>query len=584
MKHNLLLACALLPWALSAQILHFVKVTDANNPAVTFTNNGTPYKGVSWIDLDHDNLTDLFVSPRYLFRNLGNGNFAQLSNLPYTASAELCASAAWGDFDNDGFPDCILSNTHCSLQHNNGDHTFSDQTSNLPLLMADYPAWDCVFADADNNGRLDLLFTHAANFHLAGPYPCKFFLQGTDGVFSILSGFEFTDQLNPYTIGVWSDYDLDGDVDLFIGSGPAGTLGPDFCYQNMLKETGTFYLQRLTAAPFNAWQDGQTYNFPDFDNDGDLDICLTNYGGALCRFWRNNGNGTYTDLSTPFIQQGPHLANCWGDLNNDGYEDVLISKDNATGIDLYKNNGDGTFSAAQVIPVTSGTISVCGIALADYDNDGDLDIYTNGKTTARNLLRNNDSDLLHRHWAEFTLQGVTSNRSALGAIVQLKASLSSGGSPVWQTRQVSGRNSFQSQNDLRQHFGLRESSTIDSVAVRWPSGLKQVFTNLEANKFYKIVEGQDISIITANKEIVSDVELKVGPNPFNDLIQIENPGSGLAIKDINLFNQLGEAQTFSVKKGMENWQVKTAQLPAGAYVLQVTFNNGSMAIRKVIKN
>lgn len=90
----------------------------------------------------------------------------------------------------------------------------------------------------DNNGRLDITFTHACcSFHPTGPFPCRLSLQALDGSFSQVTGDQFTDQNKPYTIPIWSDYDLDGDMDLFIGSGPAGSLGPDFCYKNLLKET-----------------------------------------------------------------------------------------------------------------------------------------------------------------------------------------------------------------------------------------------------------------------------------------------------------------------------------------------------------
>src|SRR5262249_15618062 len=135
------------------------------------------------------------------------------------------------------------------------------------------------------------------------------------------------DSLAPYTIPTWSDYDLDGDMDLFIGSGPAQVAPlPDFNYKNLLKETGSFSLERLTSFPFKVPQDGQTYNFIDYDNDGDLDICLTNYSQAPSRFYLNSDTG-YVSLTTPFTTTIGHLSNCWGDIDNDGFLDVLIATD-----------------------------------------------------------------------------------------------------------------------------------------------------------------------------------------------------------------------------------------------------------------
>lgn len=134
----------ILPWCFSAQGL-FTKV--AGNPAVSFANTAANYKGAAWIDLDHDNWPDLFVSQRFLFHNTRDGSFEQLT---------------------------------------------------------------------------DLTYVHACcTFHPSGPFTCRLYLQGTDGSFSQTTGYDFTGQNAPYTIPVWSDYDLDGDVDLFIGAGPA---------------------------------------------------------------------------------------------------------------------------------------------------------------------------------------------------------------------------------------------------------------------------------------------------------------------------------------------------------------------------
>ncbi len=170
---------------------------------------------------------------------------------------------------------CITAGASSAVHINSGDGTsFSIATNTVPGLSS-YPAWDCVVADVDNNGRLDLLLVHAENFHNTGPFPCKFYLQTSPGVFVQQTGYEFTDSNDPYTIPIWTDYDLDGDLDLFIGSGPGGSTGPDYRYKNLLKETGAFSLQRITAAPFNLLEDGQVYNFIDYDNDGDMDGMLT---------------------------------------------------------------------------------------------------------------------------------------------------------------------------------------------------------------------------------------------------------------------------------------------------------------------
>lgn len=574
---QLMLLFLLFPWCLHAQGV-FLKVTDPGNPLVSFANTAATYKGVAWIDLDDDNLPDIFVSQRFLFHNDGNGQFSQLTNVSGATTGQGAAGSSWGDMDNDGHPDCITASLISGVHHNNGDNTFSVLNTSLPNF-SDYSAWDCALADADNNGRLDPLFVHANGFHPSGPFSCRFYLQDTDGSFNQITGYEFTDMLGAYTVPVWADYDLDGDMDLFIGSGPVanppGPL-PDFNYRNMLKENGTFSMQRLTGAPFMSPQDGQTYNFIDVENDGDLDVCLTNYALAPTRFYRNNG-GNYQSVTTPFTTTVGHLANCWGDVNNDGYLDVLTTEDGVAAVKYYKNNGDGTFTAA----ATAGTAgsNVCGIAFADYDNDGDLDFYTNGPGEGRAFFRNTTL-AGNRKWAQFTLQGSTSNRSAIGATLRLKADL--GGNTVWQIRQVTAHNSFQSQNDLRQHFGLNEASAIDSLEVRWPSGLNEVFTNLAVNNFYKIVEGQGINILTPVTEPKGVTALEVKPNPVSREFRVK---AGEKISAVEMYDSSGRVlplQSTEISSGEWNiWLLGNP--PAGAYYLRVLFENGSTASHQVMK-
>jgi hypothetical protein len=573
MKYFLLFPFLLFPFCLLKSQNLFTKITDPTNPAVTFTNTAASYKGAVWIDFDHDNWPDLFVSQRFLFRNTRDGNFIQLPDVNGAAAGQVAAGSSWGDLDNDGQPDCITASVTSGVHHNNGDNTFALMTASLPNF-SNYSAWDCALADADNNGRLDLTYVHAAGgFHPTGPFPCRLYLQNTDGTFTKTTGYEFTDGTAPYTIPTWSDYDLDGDMDLFIGSGPAQVAPqPDFNYRNQLKETGSFALERLESFPFKVPQDGQTYNFIDYDNDGDLDICLTNYSQAPTRFYLNNDTG-YVSLTTPFTTTVGHLANSWGDVDNDGYLDVLISTDVDPNARLYRNLGNGTFSIAQIAGTAENKI--CGIVLADYDNDGDLDFYTNGATTGRALFRN-DNLAGNRHWAQFSLEGVESNRSAIGALLRLKTA--AGG---WQIREVSAHNSFQGQNDLRQHFGLNDATTIDSLVVRWPSGTVQTFSNLAHNNFYKITENQGIDIIVAAHEPSATPVFKISPNPLSREFTIESEDKIAAVQVFDSTGKIVALQQSLLENGA---RIRLhGNPPAGAYCVRVRFENGSTAMRQVLK-
>lgn len=571
MKQLLLFPFLLFPLCLLKSQSLFTKITDV--PPATFTNTAASYKGAAWIDFDHDNWPDLFVSQRFLFRNTRDGNFVQFPDVNGASAGQVAAGSSWGDLDNDGYPDCITASLVSGVHQNNGDGTFA-LTSNLLPDFSNYSAWDCALADADNNGRLDLAFVHAAGgFHPTGPFPCKLYLQNTDGAYTKTTGYEFTDTFAPYTIPIWSDYDLDGDMDLFIGSGPAQIAPqPDFNYRNLLKESGAFSLERLESFPFKVPQDGQTYNFVDYDNDGDFDICLTNYSQAPTRFYLNNDTG-YVSLSTPFTSTVGHLANCWGDVDNDGDLDVLISTDGDPNARIYRNLGSGTFSVAQIAGAADNKI--CGIVMADYDNDGDLDFYTNGATTGRALFRN-DNLAGNRHWAHFSLEGVQSNRSAIGALLRLKTT--AGG---WQIREVSAHNSFQGQNDLRQHFGLNNATTIDSLVLRWPSGIVQTFTNLASDNFYKIIENQGIDVIVAAEEPSRSTDFQISPNPLSREFTI---ASEEKIAAVQVFDSTGKVVALQQDLFDKGTRVRLyGNPPAGAYFVRVSFENGATAVRQVLK-
>lgn len=552
-------------------------VNDPTNAVNSFQPPGQ-YIGAGWIDLDNDGDIDLFVAPNGLFRNDGAETFTYVSpgnSGMLSTFFQAPSGSSWADLDNDGHIDCILGQWPSAIYRNNGDGTFADQTSGIDSLT-DFTSWGCSIGDLDEDPFLDLVYLHANDAPPNSPdKPCRIF-QRNDAAFSAtpLAGYEITEELGPFTVPYWSDYDLDGDMDLFVAAGPITNTALDYCYRNMKVETGQDTLYRMSTELFaQEAQDGQCYNFIDYDNDGDLDLCLSNYQATSSRLYRND-NGTYVSVLTPFTSSIlRHLSNNWGDFDNDGDLDVIFTGDN-NGTRYYRNDGASQFSL--VAGGMQSPTGACGVTNGDYDNDGDLDVYISGTVVANRLARN-DTVAGGRHWLNLKLVGTTSNRSAIGAIVRSKATI--GGQVIRQLREVNAQNSFQSQNDLRVHFGLGDAMFMDSLSVTWPSGLVQTFSSVAANGFYTLVEGEALS--TAVPEAIYPVpSLVVLPNPAGGSVAISS--ERLRGANWSILNTRGQLIQTG-RSGSDTITLDTSRWPDGTYHVQIGANgNGTAATFLII--
>lgn len=499
----------------------FQKVTDSSNPIVS--DPGSPngsYTGAAWIDFNNDGLQDLYVCRKSIYKNTGNGNFVKVSTL--LSNATNVQGTSWADFDNDGFIDCYVVSTVANtslLYRNNGNETFTKISSGDIGDSAYNTGWGCAWGDYNNDGYTDLVIAAANNFGIVN-HPSRLLMNNGNGTFTKIDTVLFTTTLAPYTIPTFTDYDMDGDADLFIGSGPAGTLARDYNFRNLLKEISTPYLKRLDTGILGTdMVDGQNYNFIDYDNDGDLDGCLTNYRLASPNnIYRNEGNGYYVKMTEAQIGSiasdiGNSLSNVWGDFDNDGDLDCYITNDGSAISRFYRNNGNGTFTRADSSALAEFGPKYGAIA-GDYDNDGDLDLFVSGTTASKALYKNITDN--GNKWIEIKCTGINANRSAIGTIVRIKASIN--GQSYWQTREINSQNSFNSMNMLTVHFGLGNSASVDSVVVDWSRGARQVFTNIPVNARYNLTEGQSLTsgIIKTDDEIPESFELGQNyPNPFN---------------------------------------------------------------------
>ncbi len=489
------IACVAVTLTSDIKAQTFTRIVDTANPII---NDGTTgnYTSCAWVDYDDDGLIDLFTvgnNGNFLYHNEGGGTFTRDTMAAMASYVGSLQGTSWADYDNDGDLDCWLSGASPALFRNDGG-TF------IQVPFTDFGAstiagWSAAWADYDNDGYLDVAITWPPSFssgtpgnkllHNQGPPDFHFVEVDT----SIIENVTFSYP----TSANWSDYDLDGDIDLFIGCGPAtSTAGPDQIYRNLLAETGVSGFERVFTSPIATdVADGQHWSLIDYDNDGDLDAFRTNWGGNNPSARRNdlyrNDGGNYVKITsgaivtTAFVS----LAGVWADFDNDGDLDCFVTNDGSRD-EYYVNNDDGTFTA-----ITSGDILGSSVAkhwsatAGDYDNDGDLDLFVSAAGVFdRELLQNDNMN--GNNWLKLKLTGTISNRTAVGTRIRALATIN--GQPIWMQREISVQNAFCGHSSTIVHFGLGNATSVDSLIIYWPSGNRFDSTGITPNQLLQLTE------------------------------------------------------------------------------------------------
>jgi hypothetical protein len=470
----------------------------ANATATPVDNYARKGNGVAWIDYDSDGDDDLYLSnygtQNQLYRNDGGGVFTVASYVPLNDTGNS-TDAVWGDYDNDGDLDVYIGNCGQAnkLLRNMGGGNFSDWTVS-PLNnveCADGLAW----VDYDNDGDVDI---YLANYGAAN---CLFRNDGLVNWTDVATG-PMADSGDCAGVA-FADYDNDGDQDLYMAKYYGGA-------NRLIRNDGGGAFTDVTSGPLGDTGEGMGVAWGDYDNDGDLDLYLVN-NGQDNKLFRNDGGGTFTDVTTgPLVGDGYDFGCVWGDYDNDGDLDLYLttSYDNNR---LLRNEGGGTF-----IDWTSGQLTdplsySMGTAFADYDGDGDLDLYVaNVGTWDYSRLFNNLIGSSN-HWIHVNLVGTTSNAAGIGARIRTVAGRGS------QIREVSGGSGFRSQSSLTAEFGLGAETSVDTLIVRWPSGNVDMLFDVAADQVVQITEGST----GIDGEVVTEFQLyRSAPNPFRGTTEI----------------------------------------------------------------
>jgi len=423
----------------------------------------------------------------------------------------------WIDCNNDGFEDLFFSKQGPNgLYCNNGDGTFTRITTGA-IVTDDEPSRAATWGDYDNDGDADLFVANeGANNSLYrnngnGSFSktttgalvttvnasrgCAWGDYDNDGLLDLvvvnrnersalyrnLGDGTFQAVANPFGSDIgdsfgcsWCDYDLDGDLDLFVAN-----RGENYLYRQISK--GAF--QRVGAGAFppeDLYSFGGSWG--DYDNDGYPDLFVTNADGNNS-LYHNNGNGTFarTSLAGITTDGGKSKGSGWADYDKDGDLDLFVANNGSKF--FYRNNGDGTFTAVssdEFVYYPSNTLS---LAWGDCDNDGDQDLLVTSYDQQTVLYQN-----IHptNHWLKVKCIGTLSNKSGIGARVAIKANIN--GQMKWQTREITSQSGFAGQSSLAAHFGLGTAEMIDSLRIVWPSGQVQVMTGVMVDEYLTIIE------------------------------------------------------------------------------------------------
>ncbi|MEO0742863.1 MAG: FG-GAP-like repeat-containing protein [Bacteroidota bacterium] len=581
------------------------------------TNSPFSY-GASWVDIDGDLDLDLYVGnpsvsfPGAYFRNDGDGTFTDLAGTVDAGDLlDIWPSShgqSWADYDNDGDLDaCIAGAPVSSIYRNDGGRLIrvSGATQTAGGLGADPNSrgWTCSWGDYDNDGLVDLFIANPAGFipPVDQPLSNTLYRNAGNGGFVRVDDTPVTEGLAPYTVGRWMDYDADGDQDLFIGSGPAnGTIDRDYLYRNLLTETGSASFERIEGGPLDQARDGQTWNVIDYDNDGDLDAYVTNYGNVANELFRND-DGTFVPIARSVLvnDSDASLANVWGDYDNDGDLDVFVVNEQGQPARFYENGGPPSYTfSANARLFSDLTMGIYGASAGDYDNDGDLDLVavpvfprSFGAIYATKLYRNDASEgSAPGGWLKLKLEGTASNRAGLGTI--LRAETTIGGVAQTLTREVSAQNTFNGHSSLYVHFGLGDAAQIDRLTIAWPSGMEDVFENVEVNRFVIAEEGGSLTPVTSEPVTpVTPNRLALDaayPNPSADALSIryvlpEADAVTLVVYDLlgRRVAKLVEAPQVAGEHTVE-WDATDAtgqRLGAGVYLYRLETGSGTTTKR-----
>jgi len=506
------------------------------------------------VDMNGDRRDDIVgVSTNNLrIHYQGTGGTFTNSDFPIAGSSNMPSwSLAAGDYNKDGFNDLILGgNSAVTFWRSNSTGTVYTNISYPQYVFCQRTN----FVDLNNDGNLDAFSCHDVD-------PNVYYINNGSGD---LTFFQSGVTSGATTIGIhpeggnygsiFVDYDNDGDQDLFIAKCRGGSGTAKFNEMHRNNGNGTFTDVSVAA---NLYDPVQTWSaaWADYDNDGDLDIVVgaSSSSDGTHKYMKNNGDATFTDSTagsgwdTNASLNIEHIAH---DFDNDGFVDVL-----GGGNKIMFNVGNGTFA-----PSFYPNIAVGGIG--DLNNDGFLD-FLNGNTIRYAVPNTNN-------WLKLSLQGIASNSNGIGARVEIYGDWGK------QIRDVRSGDGFRHMSSLNVHFGIGQATTINQVVIRWPSGIVDIYSNVSRNQTLAVVEGATLAVNSFNNTVFS-----IYPNPAKNSINIQLKNDvSVILKAASIYDLTGK---IVLTTSDLNQPINVEKLATGTYILSITDTDDKSYTQKFIK-
>ncbi|MEM7298690.1 MAG: CRTAC1 family protein, partial [Bacteroidota bacterium] len=455
--------------------------------------------GVSFADFNADGWDDLSfatigMDPKFYVNN--EGTYEEI-DLGITSNGADMKAIIWVDYDNDGDKDLFLSTSFEPLQlfQNDGDLNLTNVAASAGLNSEVTRNFGACWVDYNKDGWLDLYVCKYHNPDFVGGYAFEnhLYKSNQDGTFTELANFlNVDDGVLPSFQSVFSDFDGDGWEDLYVINDR--DVYPNNLYKNM---EGESFENVGIESGVSQMYDAMCITVGDYDNDGDIDIYVTNSPEGN-KMYRNLGDGTFEEVASELGLEVNQI--CWGslwiDYNNDMWQDLYVCAIYNLGTTNWQNtmykNVEGVFEDVSTTVVSNDVMTSFSVAQGDYNNDGFPDFVQNNQAPSSCALWRNGTG--PNNWLKVSVEGVVSNKDAIGTRLDLYVN------DISQVRTYQCGEGYLAQDSERKIFGLGSYDYVDSLLVTWPNGLQETYFPSEINTTIHLVEGQSLtaSIVGTN--------------------------------------------------------------------------------------